>query len=163
MAAGHFVPASIHGARPDWLTPVQQPVAQQLPRGFELPPADLNLKVVSVVAADLDADGDLDIVATDDRSGSLGVVVWVNDGGGHLRRQRPAHSRTLGSEPAPPSFGQQQADGAVSIQAGSPAVEPGRAERAITLPSRRGAGPGPFDPASADRSARRSRSPPVLS
>jgi hypothetical protein len=40
-----------------------------------------------VVAADVDQDGDLDVVATTDRS----VIVWVNDGAGHLRAQRLPH------------------------------------------------------------------------
>jgi len=41
----------------------------------------------SVVAADIDRDGDLDVVAATDR----GFIVWINDGAGHLTRQPPAH------------------------------------------------------------------------
>ena len=40
-----------------------------------------------VVAADVDQDGDLDVVATTDRS----VTVWLNDGAGHLRAHRLPH------------------------------------------------------------------------
>jgi hypothetical protein len=40
-----------------------------------------------VVAADVDQDGDLDVVAATDRS----VTVWVNDGAGHLRVHRLPH------------------------------------------------------------------------
>jgi VCBS repeat protein len=40
-----------------------------------------------VVAADVDQDGDLDVVAATDRS----VTVWVNDGAGHLRVNRLPH------------------------------------------------------------------------
>jgi hypothetical protein len=38
-----------------------------------------------VVAADIDRDGDLDVVATTDH----GFTVWVNDGSGHLTSQTP--------------------------------------------------------------------------
>jgi hypothetical protein len=40
-----------------------------------------------VVAADVDQDGDLDVVAATDHS----VTVWVNDGAGHLRANRLPH------------------------------------------------------------------------
>lgn len=47
------------------------------------------LHLVAVVASDIDADGDLDLIASD---GSLDLLVWINDGAGHLTRryaQRP--------------------------------------------------------------------------
>jgi len=77
-------------------------------------------RIVSVVTADIDADGDLDVVASD---GSLDLVVFVNDGAGHLSRKQPSRSnawqpltpgpglgeRRLPSTPSaqndPPSFG----------------------------------------------------------
>jgi hypothetical protein len=40
-----------------------------------------------VVAADVDRDGDVDVVAATDR----GFIVWLNDGAGHLTSQPPAH------------------------------------------------------------------------
>jgi hypothetical protein len=40
-----------------------------------------------VVTADVDRDGDLDVVASTGRS----VTVWVNDGAGHLRAHRLPH------------------------------------------------------------------------
>ena len=40
-----------------------------------------------VVAADVDQDGDLDVLASTDRS----VTVWVNDGAGHLSAHRLPH------------------------------------------------------------------------
>lgn len=40
-----------------------------------------------VVAADVDHDGDIDVLASTDRS----VTVWVNDGSGHLSAQRLPH------------------------------------------------------------------------
>jgi len=39
-----------------------------------------------VVAADVDRDGDIDVVAATDR----GFIVWLNDGAGHLTSQPPA-------------------------------------------------------------------------
>jgi hypothetical protein len=39
-----------------------------------------------VVAADIDRDGDIDIIATTGRR----LTVWVNDGAGHLTSQRPS-------------------------------------------------------------------------
>ena len=39
-----------------------------------------------VVAADVDRDGDVDVVAATDR----GFIVWLNDGAGHLTSQPPA-------------------------------------------------------------------------
>ena len=44
-----------------------------------------------VVAADVDRDGDLDVVAATDRS----VTVWVNDGAGHLRAHRLPHRPSM--------------------------------------------------------------------
>ena len=40
-----------------------------------------------VVAADVDRDGDLDVLAATDH----GVTLWVNDGAGHLRAHRLPH------------------------------------------------------------------------
>jgi hypothetical protein len=39
-----------------------------------------------VVAADIDRDGDIDVIATTDRA----FTIWVNDGTGHLTSQRPS-------------------------------------------------------------------------
>ena len=44
-----------------------------------------------VVAADIDRDGDVDVVATTD----LGFVVWVNDGAGRLQSQAAKHRPAL--------------------------------------------------------------------
>jgi FG-GAP-like repeat len=51
----------------------------------------------TVVATDIDRDGDLDIVATTDRS----FTVWLNDGMGHLTSQPPSHAPAIdGRAPA---------------------------------------------------------------
>jgi hypothetical protein len=55
-------------------------------------------RLVSIVTADIDAHGDLDVVASDT---ALQLHVWVNDGSGHFTRQRP---RTLPAwQPVPPA------------------------------------------------------------
>jgi hypothetical protein len=48
-----------------------------------------------VVATDIDRDGDIDILATTDRS----FTVWINDGAGHLTAQRPAPGPSLEQRP----------------------------------------------------------------
>jgi hypothetical protein len=60
-----------------------------LPSAFEPPDADRQCPLVAAVGADIDDDGDLDVVASD---GSLHLIVWANDGTGHLTRQVPKPS-----------------------------------------------------------------------
>ena len=48
-----------------------------------------------IVAADIDRDGDLDVVASTDG----GFVVWLNDGNGHLTSQSPTRASTLDGSP----------------------------------------------------------------
>lgn len=80
-----------------------------------LPPAlassidDADRPLTSIVVADIDADGDADVVATDE---ALNLFVWINDGTGRLTRQRPAPARPASTDakrpgvergvPAPP-------------------------------------------------------------
>jgi hypothetical protein len=54
-----------------------------------VPSAD-HLQIRIAVGADIDADGDIDVVATTDHD----LVVWINDGGGHFRR-RAAHRHPI--------------------------------------------------------------------
>jgi len=137
--------------------------ASQLPTGFVLPSADVDVKVSSVVAADLDADGDLDIVASNGSGEAVSILVWVNDGAGRLTRQLPAQSRTVGSEPPSPSVEQRQAAAGASIQPDSPAIA-AVAENAWFTPreqsSRRPRAP---DAESATPATLRSRAPPAVS
>jgi hypothetical protein len=65
------------------------PVPRTLPRVVSDALTHSDRRIVTVVAADIDADGDLDVVASD---GSLDLLVWTNDGGGHFTRRRPARS-----------------------------------------------------------------------
>jgi len=136
-------------------------VAKQLPAGFVLPSSDVDLKISSFVAADLDADGDLDIVAADAANGSVGILVWVNDGAGRLTRKHPEQPKTLGSEPPGPSVDRQYTTVIASLQPDNPAVQTDSTSW-LTLPEK------PF-PRSREANAisstvatRRSRSPPVL-
>ncbi len=140
--------------------PVGRSAANQLPTGFVLPSSDVDLKISSLVAADLDADGDLDIVAADPAKGS--IVVWVNDGGGRLTRKRPAQTKTLGGEPAAPSVDEQHSTVVVSVQSDAPAIEAIGANAWLSLPAERCELPLSPSHASADRSTLRSRSPPAV-
>ena len=142
---------------------IQRPAARQLPEGLVLPASDAALNVASLVTVDLDADGDLDVIASDSSSGSLGIVVWENDGAGHLTRKRPARSKSLGSEPASPSVNQGQATVIASIQSNAPAIETIGINAWLTLPSRPRDLPASSDAPSAALATLRSRSPPRLS
>ena len=136
-------------------------VAKQLPAGFVLPPSDVDLKISSLVAADLDADGDLDIVAADAANGSVDILVWVNDGGGRLTRKQPERPNTLGAGPQEPSVDRQQTTIVASIQPDTPGMHAAGANPWLTLPEL----PCPLSlqasPISAVVGTERSRSPPV--
>src|SRR5881394_355264 len=45
-----------------------------------------HVQFIGVVAADIDRDGDIDVIATTGRR----LTIWVNDGNGHLTSQRPS-------------------------------------------------------------------------
>ena len=137
--------------------------ASQLPAGLVLPASEAHLAVSSLVAADLDADGDLDIIATDASEGSVGIVVWVNDGDGRLTRKHPRKFSTFGSEPESPSVAPQEATMATSIQPDAPAVAAIGINTWVTLPSQPFVLPLSPDVPSAARAASRSRSPPARS
>ena len=55
--------------------------------------------LVAMIARDIDADGDLDVVAND---AMLQLFVWINDGTGHLTRREARHQAGVGQEPAGP-------------------------------------------------------------
>ena len=56
---------------------------------LQLPGVEPGTKVVAAALADIDADGDLDLIATD---GTLDLLVWSNDGSGHFTRKYPGHA-----------------------------------------------------------------------
>jgi hypothetical protein len=143
--------------------PIDRPLAGQLPRGFTLPSADVNLPISSIITADLDADGDLDIVAADRSNGGIGIVVWVNDGAGRLTRKAPAPKGNLASEPASPSIDERQATVMASVQPDGAAIATIGVNTWLTLPARLYDLPRSADPESATPATLRSRSPPARS
>jgi hypothetical protein len=92
-------------------------------------------RLVTVVTADIDADGDLDVIASDS---ALQLHVWVNDGAGHFTRRDPVRStawRPLPpapsvdgqpihlesfTQPAPPSLGTDAGPAPWSLHASAP-------------------------------------------
>ena len=143
-----------------WTQP--RSAAKQLPAGFVLPSSDVDLTVSSLVAADLDADGDLDIVAAA-ANGSPDIVVWVNDGEGRLTRKLPELPKTLGAEPPAPTVDQRSTTVFASIQSASPAVQTICANAWLALAEQRCRLPLAPSAISATLATLRSRSPPVLS
>ncbi len=81
-----------------------QPILQS--RAASVPPALLaslphqGRDLVLIVAADIDADGDLDVIASD---ANLDLFVWVNDGQGHLSRRPSRRSTSLQPQTLPPA------------------------------------------------------------
>ena len=134
------------------------PVGGQLPQGFTLPSGDADLKVSSIVTTDLDADGDLDIVAADRSSGAIDIVVWVNDGAGRLTRKAPAPVGHLASEPADPTIDDHQATVMASVQPNGPAIAAISAKAWLAQPARPHNPPTSTAPDSATAATLRSRS-----
>lgn len=76
-------------------------LACALKASVPLPALADGTQFVSVIAADLDADGDLDLIASDT---ALQIHVWVNDGDGHFTRREPVHGTTWQTVPPAPTF-----------------------------------------------------------
>jgi hypothetical protein len=75
--------------------------AAALPSVLMVPAVPPGWRLVSMTADDIDADGDLDVVAND---GSLDLIVWINDGTGRLNRrggQKPSGRPQTLSGPGP--------------------------------------------------------------
>jgi hypothetical protein len=51
-----------------------------------------SIKILRAITADLDDDGDLDVVTV---TADVGVTLWLNEGFGHFVRQAPRHAATL--------------------------------------------------------------------
>jgi hypothetical protein len=108
------------------LTLVPRDAAAALPQlrvGERLDPPALRLLVPSAdrlqirvaIGADIDADGDVDVVATTDRD----LVVWINDGRGQFRR-RAAHRHPIADgPPAPDSWNGDGTGAAEAVLAGT--------------------------------------------
>jgi hypothetical protein len=79
-----------------------------------VPSAD-RLQIRVAVGADIDADGDVDVVATTDRD----LVVWINDGRGQFRR-RAAHRHPIADgPPAPDTWSGEGPGAAEAVLAGT--------------------------------------------
>ena len=103
-------------------------LAQTLPGAIE----PVGLHIVSAVAVDLDADGDLDVVATDD---ALDLIVWMNDGGRFVRQQ-PSHHFGWQTEAPPPSVDDRPAASDLPNQNDAPTMR-GAVRHSLDLPAAR--------------------------
>lgn len=92
----------------------------QLPPNINQSLRDAGRPLLAVVAADIDADGDIDLVATD---GSLDLLVWVNDGTGQFTRKRPAPTRDGRTEAPGPGVGNREPFGNDYISGDPPSVD----------------------------------------
>jgi hypothetical protein len=98
-------------------------------RPSELPPplqASLvreDITLVSAIAADIDADGDLDVVGSDDQ---LELVILVNDGRNNLSRRPSRQPGQWSTAPAPPSLHERPDGSAASVQNDPPSTAPDR-------------------------------------
>lgn len=150
---------SLRSASTTW-TPLPAPrhLVSELPPALQASLSRQGVTLVVALAADIDADGDLDIVGSDDR---LGVVILVNDGEGHFSR-RSAKRGAWGAEPPDPAVHERGAAPIVSVQNDPPPVAPGLAIRfevsarptAVRAGARRA-------PAAAVPTTRTPRAPPV--
>jgi hypothetical protein len=108
---------------------VLRDLAQALPAGMQAPGSDW-IRVASLITTDLDADGDLDVVATD---GSSALVIWTNDGNGRLTRKPPRRASDLVPEPPPPSLTPHQQATLVSVQNNAPSLQAGAGASSLLL------------------------------
>jgi hypothetical protein len=113
---------------------------------------------VSAVAADIDADGDLDLVASDS---SLQLHVWVNDGQGHFTAQRPVQSTRWDSDPPGPSVDARPIRSESSTRNDPPTVRDLASVLYATGGSAKGFAATRIRTDAADRSTRTPRAPPT--
>jgi len=100
------------------LRPLVTP-ASVLPAGLAPPGADGRRLLVSVIAADIDDDGDLDVVGSD---GSLNLIVWDNDGTGRLTRKDPSPAAPGGWESSGTTVDDRPATSIVAAQFGGTSI-----------------------------------------
>ena len=74
-------------------------LALTLPHVLVPPALPAGHLLVAMVAKDIDADGDLDVVAND---AMQQLFVWINDGTGRLTRREARHQGGIGQEPPGP-------------------------------------------------------------
>ena len=117
-------------------------------------------RFVSVVAGDVDRDGDVDVVAS---LGSLDLMVWTNDGAGHFTRVASSPHQAFQPQPPAPSVDGESLTSSEWIQNDQP--------RGADVASLRACGTDdpetPFGPITGDATARygprvrSSRAPPI--
>jgi hypothetical protein len=100
-AAAMAMPAALEASRQQY-DPFVGRIApwNSLPAGLRVALGEPDTHLVAIVTVDIDADGDLDVVASD---GALHLYVWMNDAG-HLRQKQPARSSSLQPEPPGPTI-----------------------------------------------------------
>jgi VCBS repeat protein len=86
-----------------------------VPALHRLVPSAERLQIRVAVGADIDADGDVDVVATTDRD----LVVWINEGGGHFRRRAAHRHPVADGPPAPDTWSDDGSGAAEAVQAGT--------------------------------------------
>jgi len=127
----------------------------------QLPGVEPGTKVVAAAMADIDADGDLDLVASD---GSLDLLVWSNDGTGHFTRKYPAHDQNTGSLMRDGALdpGSGAVPATVVPAAGASVIAPNRFARGVLARSARRLVPVTHLLRSRTRLSRSPRAPPAL-
>jgi hypothetical protein len=110
-------------------------------------------RLVAMVASDIDDDGDLDLVGDD---GSLDLLVWINDGTGHLTRR---YARQSGgwSEDAQTANGDASQTPVSAVVSSSVSLGPGHA--LALAPTDRDALRSTYEPPDLDSISARSQSP----
>src|SRR5262249_44816627 len=83
--------------------------------------SDADPDLTAVVGADIDMDGDVDVVATD---AQLRLYVWINDGAGHFTRREPARSTTWRDDGAQPRVNERSGTTDVSAPAARSSIHP---------------------------------------
>jgi len=105
------------------LTPRAAAAQPQLRAGERLDAPALNrlvpsadrLQIRVAVGADIDADGDVDVVATTDRE----LVVWINDGDDHFHRRMAHHHPVADGPSAPDTWSDDGSGAAQAVLAGT--------------------------------------------
>jgi len=113
-----------------------------------------------VVTADIDRDGDLDVLAATDG----GFMVWVNDGHGRFTSQAPSHRPLIDGTRSPDSWSDEESRETETIQTTISSIPLG-GEYAHAPPDASSGPPAPAEvppPTDASRRCRTPRAPPAL-
>jgi hypothetical protein len=127
------------------------------PAGLIPPPGD-GRPLIAVVAVDVDADGDLDVVGND---GSLNLIVWSNDSTGRLTRQTPKRSTPSGWRPVGQTVDDQPlTPNVLAASGGSPLCVTAATPSFLPAPSRSAVAAASSGPQRRFAAARTPRGPP---